>query len=221
MCVHRGPAFGFPLDRQPKVHNLNLAGRRDVDVRGLDVAMDEALTVRVIQREADLPPKLGHHAWRRGDERVQRAALDVLDHQIRPLVILADVVDRHDVRVVQARGGQGFALKPLARRIVHIGKQHFDRNGALKARVQPAIDGGRGASPSALNFVAIAAFANHQASILVRSTERPECTNPQRDVQNQPGGQIVAGQSAGAHSYRSTAEGDNLYAGRAHSGAIC
>ena len=45
----------------------------------------------------------------------QRLALDVLQDQVVHAVLVADVVERADVRVVQVGNGAGFALEPLAR----------------------------------------------------------------------------------------------------------
>ncbi len=62
------------------------------------------------------------------DHTIQALPLDEL-HRVEPdLTVLADLVNRHDVGVVQPRRGAGLAAKPLERRPVrrHMPGQHFE-----------------------------------------------------------------------------------------------
>ena len=97
----------------------------DQDVRRLDVAVQDALVVRVIEglrrldadpgdespvvgavRRAVAPPGLEHP--------VEALAPDVLHRVIRQPVVLAGREDRHDVGVVELSDGLRLALEPLA-----------------------------------------------------------------------------------------------------------
>ena len=58
-----------------------------------------------------------------------------------PTVVLADIVDRDDVRVIEARGG--FRLLPesaLGLRLRHLDREEFDCDGALELGVRGAVD---------------------------------------------------------------------------------
>jgi hypothetical protein len=78
----------------------------DDDVGRLDVPVHDPRVVRRLERHGDL----GEDAARLlrgdgapvGDERGQRAALDELHDEVGGVALLAEVVDRHDVGVLQA-----------------------------------------------------------------------------------------------------------------------
>ena len=70
--------------------------------------------MRGVQRVGDLEPEVEYRvqAQRAGGEPIlQRRALEILHDDERPLVLLTDVVDRADVRMVERRGGPRFSLK--------------------------------------------------------------------------------------------------------------
>ena len=104
---------------QAEVHDLDLAAGSEPDVRRLDVAVDDALRVSVLER--------GEHAIHHVELLVERAQLPGVDGlaQVRALeqlhghveqpVLLPEVVDRHDVRVVQQGGRLGLALEAFER----------------------------------------------------------------------------------------------------------
>jgi hypothetical protein len=86
------------------------------DVRGLDVAMNDPLGVRGIERVGDLNTQLDENLEidrTAADAMLQRLAFEPLHHDEMLALVLADVVDGADVRVVERGGGAGFALKPL------------------------------------------------------------------------------------------------------------
>ena len=69
---------------------------------------------------------------------------------------MADVVQRADVRVVQARDRPGFAIKPFPALgiIGHTMRQDLDRDDAIQPRVARAIDLAHAAgAEGGLNFV--------------------------------------------------------------------
>jgi hypothetical protein len=147
---HVGPsADGRPLGRQPRI----VRGARDAevdevgevvvgqqDVGRLDVAVHQPGPVGGVERRRDLLDDV-HRAFglqRAGSqERVQVDAVDEPHGDVEASVDLADVVDRHDVRVVESRGDAGFAAEPLVEVGVLgvVGKQHLQRHHAVDCGV--------------------------------------------------------------------------------------
>ena len=72
----------------------------------------------------------------------QRLAFQVLHHEERRAVVLADVVERADVRMIELRDRARFAVEPLAE--LRVGGealgQDLDRDGAIEARVARLVD---------------------------------------------------------------------------------
>ena len=105
---HRGGVLALGAARGPRreaeVENLRVALRRDDDVVGLDVAVDDAVGVRVGERVGDLDgeidraPRVQRPA---GDGGLQRLAGHELEDEKQLALILADLVERGDVRVRQ------------------------------------------------------------------------------------------------------------------------
>ena len=100
---------------EAEIEHLHVIARADEDVGGLDVAVDDARGMRGVQRVGDLDAHVEHRgqAQRTGGEPIlQRRALQILHDDERPPVLLADVVDGADVRVVQRRRRLRFAREP-------------------------------------------------------------------------------------------------------------
>ena len=140
-----GHAAGEAEVEQPR------AGPRQHDVAGLQVAMHDAGAMRRRQRLGDLHAELERLLDR------QRAALqplrqalafEELHHQEQPGRAaavgrqLADVVERTDVGMLEARNAARLALEAIAPDGIgrHLGRQHLDGHGAIEARVGGAID---------------------------------------------------------------------------------
>ena len=149
--------------RDAEVHHLHLAGARDHHVRGLDVAVHDAVRVRGLQRRRDLLGELdGLH--RRGraagrEERRERAPLDVLHHDVLRVAVGAGVEDAHDVRVVQARRGLRLTAEPRDESGVAVERveEDLDRDGAVERRVEAPEDLGHPAlADPGLDGVALA-----------------------------------------------------------------
>ena len=72
----------------------------------------------------------------------QRLAFQVLHHQEVDAVLVADIVERADVRMAQARNGLGFAVETLARlRIARkMRGQNLDGDDAVKPRIARPVD---------------------------------------------------------------------------------
>ncbi len=100
-----------------EVADLHRAVGEQEDVRRLDVAVDHALLVRVVERVQDLR----HDAHDVGDAealvrleaRLQLASLDELHRDVPDACFLAEIVDRHDVRVVEAARRVRLAAKAV------------------------------------------------------------------------------------------------------------
>ena len=114
-------------------------------VRGLDVAVHDAARVRVVERVGDVATDAGRLRGREQvaavEHRAEAPALEQLDDHER-LLVLAPVVDRHDVRVVQRGGDLGLGAEPAqeARVLREGGVQHLDRDPPAEADVFGRVD---------------------------------------------------------------------------------
>ena len=77
-----------------------------------------------------------------GHVRGKRFAFEQLHHQKRLVVILADVEDRADIRMIERGRGARFALEPFEGFAIRgeRGRQEFDGDLPAQARVFGAID---------------------------------------------------------------------------------
>ena len=101
-AAEAGPA----LERlgEPEVEHLDPALGRDLDVGGLQVAVDDAVLVRLLERLRDLERDAGGLLHRDGaalDAVGERVAGDQLHHQRGGALALLEAVDRRDVRMVE------------------------------------------------------------------------------------------------------------------------
>jgi hypothetical protein len=132
--------------REAEVEHLGVAAVGHEDVGGLDVAVHDPARVRSVERVGDLDPELEDLRRRQRplpDPLLQRPPLQVLHHQERLALVLADVVDGADVGVVERRGGHRLALEALARGLVveQLLRQELERHRAVEPRVlRPAND---------------------------------------------------------------------------------
>ena len=107
--------------------------------------MRDALPVRLVQRVRDLDSDLQRLIQRQRhvlQPLRQRDALQVFHHQEVDPVLGPDVVERANVRMVQAGDGLRLALEPLLQ--IGVGRdmlgQHLDGDGAVEARVVGRVD---------------------------------------------------------------------------------
>ena len=132
--------------RQAEVEHLHRAVRRDLDVRGLQVAVDDALLVRGLERVGNLPRDRQRLGDRRGrvhaagsaatrDPLRERLALDQLEDQAAHAVRLFDAVDRADVRMIQRGEHPRLALE--AREPIRVGRERGGRT--LIATSRPSV----------------------------------------------------------------------------------
>jgi hypothetical protein len=103
------------LPREAEVQNLDRAVGPDLDVRGLEVPMNDALLVRRFECIGDRchePQDLGHCHRSAVQPLGQRLSVDELENQAAHLVELLEPVDGSDVRVVECGQHAGLALEP-------------------------------------------------------------------------------------------------------------
>jgi hypothetical protein len=128
------------------------------------------------------------------EPRFERLPFQQLHHQVVGALVMADVVHRADVRVVQARNGSRFALEsfPALRIPGHARWQNFDRHYATQPRVACAIHLTHPASAErGLNLVRaeLRAWINCQESVsgLYRGPDFPLQLPSQETSRRPPG----------------------------------
>jgi len=112
--------------RDAEVHDFDVAGAGEHDVGRLDVAVDDAVPVRVVERGEhtcrDLEGAFREKSSTAGEQLPKCHAVDVLHDDVGDDDILtvrinesvfAGVVYGDDVRVVQRSGALGLATEPL------------------------------------------------------------------------------------------------------------
>ena len=103
---------------QSEVENLGVSALGDKKIRRLDVAMDDALGMRRIQRIGNLDGQRQQRVQLHGtpgDRVLQGHAVEILHGDKRLAVLLANVVNGADVGMVQRRSRLRLALKPAER----------------------------------------------------------------------------------------------------------
>jgi hypothetical protein len=126
--------------RESEIEDLDRAIRSELDIRGLQIAMDNAPLVRRFERFGDLLRDWQHLID--GDRAARDPlgkvfALDQLHDQRRDAVGLFDPVDRRDVRMIQRREEFRFALK--ARQPVRIRRELRWEDFECDLAFQPAV----------------------------------------------------------------------------------
>ncbi len=153
----RGVRASAPLQLcDPEVEHLgDRAAVRlfEHDVVGLEVAVDHARFVGRVNGRADLSHQGDGAIDRQPPELfelgAQRAAVDELHHEVHPdLGRRSEVVDRHDVRMLEVRDRARLAQKAV--RHPRVGEQvvadDLERHGSIERQVGRAVDGAHAAS---------------------------------------------------------------------------
>ena len=104
-----GDGFILARFRQPEIQNLD-AGFRDHDVAGLEIAMNDALAVRLDQRSHNLRG-IEERRLHRKRSALQPGRDRLALHQFHHQVVRPNVVERADVGVVQRRNRARLALE--------------------------------------------------------------------------------------------------------------
>ncbi len=93
--------------RETEIEDLHHALRGDLDIRGLQVPMDDTFFVRSLERQCDL---IGDPE---GLIKSQRTPQRFAVHQFHHQIVRAHIVEVTDVRVVEGRDREGFPLEAL------------------------------------------------------------------------------------------------------------
>jgi hypothetical protein len=135
------PAIGAGHELgEAEVEQFDAAALVDDQVGALDVAVDDAVGMRLVQRIRRLHSDLHHIAHRQRAARDPRADLlarDVFHHDERRLVVLDDVVNRGDVGGAQRRSGTRLPEQACPCRVVRVVRilQELERDRTAQARV--------------------------------------------------------------------------------------
>ena len=136
----------YRLERlgQPEVEHLHGAVWTYLHVRGLQVAVDDALFVSGLERLENLPGDgkcFGNREPSLDEAIGERRPLDQLHHQSHVAVGVLHSVDGSDVRVVERRESPGLPLE--AGHVIGVRQRigdHFDRHVPSQLRVACAVD---------------------------------------------------------------------------------
>ena len=131
------------LRGQPEIQHLH-ARLRQHDVPGLQVSVYHSPPVCSVERVDDLDRVFDRLRERQRSPlqpRLERLTIDVLHDQVVDVVLHPDVMERADVRMVQAGDDPGFPLEAFdALRVVRqVLGQRLDGDGAVQARIDRAI----------------------------------------------------------------------------------
>ncbi len=102
--------------RETEIQNFRLAALDEKNIRGLDVAMDDAFGVRGVEAIRDLNAgvqQLGDLDGLAVDAMFERLAFEQFHGDERAAVEIADIVDGADVGMIQRGRGARFAAKTL------------------------------------------------------------------------------------------------------------
>ena len=158
---------GVVVQRDAEVDQPEVAVRRQHQVARLDVAVDHAARMRVVQRLGALEHQRQHVVDRQqvvgarvGGERAR--AVDELGDDAVVAALLARVVDRHDVRVLQhpdhVRLGEEHLARDLGARRVVVGRDAvgLDRDVAAVIGIVREVDGAGRAAPDLADHLVLA-----------------------------------------------------------------
>ncbi|HEU4369019.1 MAG TPA: hypothetical protein VFV05_12430 [Methylomirabilota bacterium] len=150
-----------------KVEDLHLPVAQQHDVAGLDVTVDDASLVRVVQPVADL-----HHdgqlvlegqSFPLGDELPKLVAFQQLHDEEEPSLVLPHVVDGDDVGVTQPSARLGFAEESGAELVgdVRVGRDDLEGDETVQDRVAGLVDQTHATPSYALDDLVLANLLGH------------------------------------------------------------
>ena len=180
------PASGLGQLRHAEVQHLHFTAPGDEQVRRLEVAVDDALAMRGVERVGDVLAVAQHLVQRdraARDPRLQRLALQQLHHHELLAGVLADVVQRADVRMIERRDGARLAEEALhrLRLATRFLGQELDRDLAAQPQVLGGVDHAHAAAAERLlDSIVRDLLSGHAASVSRSSSTsrilRASCT---------------------------------------------
>ena len=156
---------------ESEIEDLGVAAFGDEEIRGLDVAMNDSFGMSSIEGvsdfDADIEQTFEFHRPI-ADAVLQGNALEKFHGDEGFVVVVADVVNGADVRMVQCGCGLGFALK--AREDLRIAGdifgQELQRHEAVQAAVFRLVDNAHTAAPELFNDAVMRdGFADHAVAV--------------------------------------------------------
>ena len=128
---------------EAEVEELGAAVRQH-DVGGFEIAVDEPLRVRLVERTANLDRDAqGFGGGNRSafDPLIERLAAQQFHHQVADAVLLPYIVKRANMRMVQARNRPSLALEALPQIVAaaDLRGENLDGHLALQSRVAGAV----------------------------------------------------------------------------------
>src|SRR5579864_6526379 len=125
---------------QSEVKNFGLPARRNENVRGLDIAMNDALAVSGVERIGNLDAEVeyGFIFQRFAENAVrQRLSLEILHGNKWLALVLPKVVNGTNIRMIEGGSGPRFAFKALEslRILCQAFRKKFERYTAAQAGV--------------------------------------------------------------------------------------
>jgi hypothetical protein len=130
---------------QPEVEHLDEVALGELDVRRLQVAVDDSVLVGGLDRLGDLlgnGERLGDRHGAVVEHGIERLAGHVLEDEVSPAIDLLEPVDRGNARVVERGEHLGLALE-TGEAIGVVGevlRECLDRNVAVEPRVTGQVD---------------------------------------------------------------------------------
>ncbi len=184
----REPGVGGGDAGDAEVEDLHLPVAQDEDVPRLDVAVDDPVLMGVVEPVADLDHQgqlvLERDLAALADEELELLAVEELHDDEEATLVLAQVVDDDDVRVVEAGAGLGFPVESGLQLVgdLRFARDHLERDEPIEDRVVGLVDGAHPAAADALDDPVLPDLLDHgPASIRDPGTRRrrvPHCAKP-------------------------------------------
>ena len=136
-CVAVSPALDL---REAEVEDFHLARRRQHQVRRFQIAVDDAGRVSGVERVGHLRDQagdLGHRQRTAGEASGERFSLVVRHRDERLAGVVADLVDRRDVRMIERAGRAGLPQQSGGgvRMAGGFRREELERDPALEVRI--------------------------------------------------------------------------------------
>ena len=177
IAAGEGGAVGHAGDAE--VRHLDVPVLMDEDILRLDVPVDDAVLMGMLQRREDPDGDLRRHggvdAPLLPDDLLEGLALDVLHHQVAVVPVHAHVQKVDDIVVGHAAGGLRLPLEAAdeLRVLVELGLKHLHRHAVPRALIDGAVNNGHAAHADLLHqAVAVSQYflAHRLPSLSWRST---------------------------------------------------